>query len=224
MLQLSKKLLSLVFCFSAVQASHAGFGLETTRVIYSEKDRNQSVVAFNTDKNTSYLAQSWIENEKGDISPDFIATPPLLKLRPQQKNTIQLTKNITLSPEKETLYWLNVKFIAPTPVDAENVLKYSMTNRIKMIYRPTMVGKLSLEEEVKKVSWSIQNNQLILNNPSPFYINIAEISVNGHELKSKSYIAPNSTEKLAIGFSAMPQSKIAIKYINDYGTSVLLEP
>ena len=64
----------------------------------------------------------------------------------------------------------------------------------------------------------------MLNNPSPFYINIAEIKVNNKEVKSKSYIAPNSTEKLAIGFSATPQSKIEIKYINDYGTSILLEP
>lgn len=224
MLQLSKKLLCFSFIFGVLQSAHAGFGLETTRVIFAEKDRNQSVVAFNTDKNTSYLAQSWIQNEKGDLSPDFIATPPLLKLRPQQKNTIQLTKNAELNSEKETLYWLNVKFVAPISSDAENILKYSMTHKIKLIYRPTVLSKLSYEEEVKKLTSEIQSNQLILNNPTAFYINIAEIKINGKDVKSPSFVAPHSKATIAIGFSAQQQSKAEITYVDDYGKSILLEP
>lgn len=223
MLQLSKKLLCFTFLFGALQSAQAGFGLETTRVIFAEKDRNQSVVAFNTDKNVSYLAQSWIQNEQGKISPDFIATPPLLKLRPQQKNSIQLTKNVTLPSDKETLYWLNVKFVAPVSSEAENVLKYSMTHKIKLIYRPTTLSKVSFDQEVKKLTSEINNNQLTLNNPTAFYINIAEIKVNGKPISSPSYVAPNSIEKIALSFNAQPQSQTEITYVDDYGQSILLE-
>ncbi|MDQ8937077.1 molecular chaperone [Acinetobacter rudis] len=217
--------MGLTFFFTMTQGVYAGFGLETTRVIFSEKDRNQSVVAFNTDKNISYLAQSWIQNEQGKISPDFIATPPLLKLRPQQKNTIQLTKNVVLPADKESLYWLNVKFVAPiSNAENDNVLKYSMTHKIKLIYRPTLLSKIPFDQEVKKLTSEIQNNQVTLNNPTAFYINIAEIKVNGKEVKSPSFVAPYSKKTIDLGFAAQVQSKTEITYIDDYGKSILLQP
>lgn len=207
-----------------MQAVSAGTGLETTRVIFSEKDRNQSVVAFNTDKKSSYLAQSWIENEQGKLSPDFIPTPPILKLRPEQKNTIQITKNATLRSDQESLYWLNVKFIPPVNAEAENLLKFSMTHRIKLIYRPESLSKQVLEDEVQKLTWEVQNNQLILNNPTAFYINLSTIHVDGKEIKSASYVAPHSQYKVVLDTSGKQQSQIEISYINDYGKSILLKP
>lgn len=46
----------------------------------------------------------------------------------------------TLPSDKESLYWLNVKFVAPSSEDLEHVLRYSMTNKIKLIYRPTALS------------------------------------------------------------------------------------
>lgn len=220
---IKNNLLAILF-LSTTQSIYAGTGLETTRVIFSEKDRSQSVVAFNTDKKHSYLAQSWIENEQGKISPDFITTPPIIKLRAEQKNTIQITKNAVLKSDQESLYWLNVKFIPPIDADAENILKFSMTHRIKLIYRPNILSKQSLEDEVKKLTWEVQNNQLILNNPTAFYINLASIEVDGKEIKSSNYIAPHSQNKITLASIAKQQSQVGITYINDYGKSILLKP
>lgn len=224
MLASIKNHLLAILVLSTTQYTFAGTGLETTRVIFFEKDRNQSVVAFNTDKKTSYLAQSWIENEQGKLTPDFITTPPIVKLRAEQKNTIQITKNVVLPPEHETLYWMNVKFIPPVTADAENILKFSMTHRIKLIYRPDVLSKQSLEDEVKKLTWEIQNNQLILNNPTAFYINFAKIEVDHKDIKAPNYIAPYSQNKIALASTAKQQSQVDITYINDYGKSILLKP
>ncbi|HHN8366557.1 TPA: fimbrial biogenesis chaperone [Morganella morganii] len=71
-----------------VSESYAGFGLETTRVIYHEKNNSEGVVAFNTDKGRNYLLQSWVEDKAGNISPDFVSTPPLVKLRAEKKEYI----------------------------------------------------------------------------------------------------------------------------------------
>lgn len=221
---LKKTFLTLIFS-GVTQTVFAGSGLETTRVIFSEKDRSQSAVAFNTDKKSSYLAQSWIENEQGKISPDFIPTPPILKLRLEQKNTIQITKNAVLKPDQESLYWLNVKFIPPVAAgtEAENILKFSMTHRIKLIYRPESLSKQTLEQEAEKLTWKIQNNQLQLNNPTAFYINLAKVEADGKEIKSVSYVAPYSHSNIALDSSVKAQSKIDISYINDYGKTILLK-
>lgn len=216
----------LAFIFTTATVSQmvfAGTGLEATRIIYSEKDRSQSIVTFNTDKKTSFLAQSWIENEQGEISADFIATPPILKLRPEQKNTIQLTKNVVLKSDQESLYWLNVKFVPPVNSDDENILKFSMTHRIKLIYRPESLSKLPLEQEAEKLTWDVKNNQLQLNNPTGFYINLAKVEVNGEEIKAMSYIAPYSQNKISLSSGTKAHSKIEISYINDYGKSISLK-
>lgn len=225
MLRRLKKLFITCLFTTIAPAVFAGTGLETTRVIFNEKDRSQSVVAFNTDKKSSYLAQSWIENEQGVMSPDFIPTPPILKLRPEQKNTIQLSKNVVLKPDQESLYWLNVKFIPPVAggVEAENILKFSMTHRIKLIYRPESLSKQTLEQEVEKLTWKRQGNQLLLDNPTAFYIHIAKIEIDGKEIKSPSYVAPYSQGKVTLSPSSKETSKIDISYINDYGKSILLE-
>lgn len=219
-----KKTASILFIFSTfISSCYAGFGLETTRVIYHEKDNSEGVVAFNTDKNRNYLLQSWIEDEKGKITQNFAVTPPLLKLRAEQKNTIQLTKIAELPNDRESLYWLNVKFVAPSSEDLENVLRYSMTNRIKLIYRPTALTDDKLENSIKEVKWIQSESSLKVSNPTPFYINIAKLKVNAKEIDAPSYIEPFSDFNISLPKNNGKISNISLTYINDYGRGLEVE-
>lgn len=67
--------LGLGLLLSTVTSSFAGFGLETTRVIYNEQSNNEGFVAFNTDKDTNYLLQSWIEDLNGEVTQNFVIIP-----------------------------------------------------------------------------------------------------------------------------------------------------
>lgn len=218
-----KKLCCTAVFATAMQSLYAGFGLETTRVIYNEADKSQAVVAFNTDDKGSYLTQSWIEDQNDKASSDFVVMSPLLKIRPAQKNSIQIVKNATFNPAQESLYWLNVKFIAPSPKDAENVLKYSMTHKIKVIYRPAALAKVVLDNEVQKMTWQLQNGQFCLNNPTPYYIHIAKLEIDGHKIEAPSYVAPNGQFKTQFNASIQPNSKLQLDYINDYGRAVVVQ-
>lgn len=182
---------TLLLCFLASSTSYAGFGLETTRVIYHEKENSEGVVAFNTDKNRNYLLQSWVEDKNGKITQDFAVTPPLIKLKSEQKNTIQLTKIASLPSDQEALYWLNVKFVAPSSEELEDV--------------------------VNELTWSRSTAGVKVVNPTPFYINIAKIKINNREVEAPSYLEPRSETVINVSNLGASSNKVSLNYINDYG-------
>ncbi|MCT8264574.1 molecular chaperone [Proteus terrae] len=213
--------LGLGLLLSTVTSSFAGFGLETTRVIYNEQSNNEGFVAFNTDKDTNYLLQSWIEDLNGEVTQNFVITPPLLKLVAQQKNTLQVTKNITLPNDIESMYWINVKFVAPSNKNLENVLRYSMTNKIKLIYRPQLLSNINIEDEVKKLKWSLKNGNMVVTNNTPFFVNIGKIVLNNNEIQDNpGYLPPKSETIIKINKVQSSQNKIQLIYIDDFGKGV----
>ncbi|MEQ5169931.1 molecular chaperone [Proteus terrae] len=213
--------LGLGLLLSTVTSSFAGFGLETTRVIYNEQSNNEGFVAFNTDKDTNYLLQSWIEDLNGEVTQNFVITPPLLKLVAQQKNTLQVTKNITLPNDIESMYWINVKFVAPSNENLENVLRYSMTNKIKLIYRPQLLSNINIEDEVKKLKWSLKNGNMVVTNNTPFFVNIGKIVLNNNEIQDNpGYLPPKSETIIKINKVQSSQNKIQLIYIDDFGKGI----
>lgn len=196
---------------------HAGFGLEATRVIYEQGARSEPLVAFNTDNTRNYLLQSWVESSNGEASSDFVVTPPLVKLRANQKNTLQITQTAALPVDRESLYWLNVKFIPPADANAENSLNFSMTNRVKIIYRPVSLKDIDIDKEVEKLTISKNSHSLVINNPTASYINISKIMLNGNKLTSPSYISPKDKVEIKINQQSRSGDSVKLFYVNDLG-------
>ncbi|WP_368919283.1 fimbria/pilus periplasmic chaperone, partial [Providencia sp. 1709051003] len=63
---LFKKVLSVVLLSSVMSQAYAVLGLDRTRVIFNEADGGTSIVVENQDTASSFLAQTWIENQKGE--------------------------------------------------------------------------------------------------------------------------------------------------------------
>ena len=221
---LKNTLLGLGLIFSSITSCFAGFGLETTRVVYNETNNNEGFVAFNDDKNTNYLLQSWVEDLNGKLTQDFVITPPLIKLMAQQKNTLQVTKNTTLPNDIESMYWINVKFVAPSNENLENVLRYSLTNRIKLIYRPQSLKDVNIEKEIKELKWNAKNNSLVVSNNSPYFVNIGKLIIDGKEIeKIPSFLSPKSETAISVNKTLSGKEKIKLFYIDDFGKSLTME-
>lgn len=219
---LLKKLCCMAGFVMAMQSLYAGVGLENTRVIFNENDKNKGIVAFNTDEKVSYLAQSWIEDQQEKQSADFVVMTPLLKVRPQQKNTVQIMKNTDLNAHQESMYWLNVKFIAPNQKNADNTLKYAMTHRIKVIYRPAALSQVVMANEVSKLTWHMQEGQFSLKNPTPFFIHLAELKLAGQKIETPTYLAPYSEFKQKVNLPVQA-TVLQLSYISDYGRAMSVE-
>ncbi|MDA5308688.1 pilus assembly protein, partial [Escherichia coli] len=83
-----------------------------------------------------------------------------------------------------------------------------------LIIRPDSV-KGHPEDVAGSVVWQKTGNKLIGTNPTPFYINLSELSVGKKKVESRHYIAPYSTYEYDIPVST--SGNVYWKVITDYG-------
>ena len=195
--------------------SFAGFSVGATRVIYNGEMKETSVSLKNTEDSSVYLIRSWVSSDiKGEKVP-FIVTPPIFRIEPGQDNAVRITQTAsTLPQDRESLYWLNTLAIPPATKE-KNSLQFSVNTRIKTIYRPTGINKKDVVASAyQKIKFSRTVNSLLVNNPTPYYVNMTKININGKELKDGYMVAPKSSLKID---NAPAGNSIVWQAINDFG-------
>jgi len=211
-----KYLLASSFLFIA-SVAHAGITIGGTRVVYPENKKESSIGIENPD-NLDYLVQSWVETEdKAREKAPFLITPPLFRLDAKQDNVLRIIRTGgNLPGDRESLFWLNIKSI-PSSARNENTntLQIAIKTRIKLLYRPASItGKP--EDVTTQLSWHAQGNQLIAENPTPFYMNFQEIKLDGKKVDKATYAAPKSETHFTTTGNITAHS-VSWKIINDYG-------
>lgn len=208
---------SCVFFILHTLPAYAGVVIGGTRLIYDGSKKEASLTVSNPD-NTPYLIQSWVDPEvKGGKSP-FLITPPLFRLDANSDNMLRvIMTGKGLPQDKESLFWMNIKAIPSTKKEgSQNTLQLAINTRMKLIYRPESLNKTS-EWATKKLQWQVKGRQLLVNNPTPYYMNFNEVSVNGVDIKDASFVAPNAQAKFNIEDKVDSSGEIVWKLINDYG-------
>nr|WP_229655759.1 molecular chaperone [Pantoea sp. 201603H] len=210
----------LLLCCHSVNAG--GVSLGATRLIYPI-DKNQATLKiYNSDKDSNYLVQSWVTDENDKKVSDFIITPPLFVIQANTDSLLNVVytgdKN-KLYKNKEKLYYLNTKVI-PSLTEEEkkidNALLISTTTKIKLFTRPTNIDGDSYTS-YEKLRCSYENNNLKIKNPTPFYMNLSSLSINGKEVLPAATIAPMTDFML----NTSDKSKsLKFNFINDYGVQI----
>ena len=215
-----KNLSALLLLFTSVSAI-AAINIDRTRVIFSGKDKSVTLVINNQSKNLPYLAQSWIEDSQGNkVSEPFTVLPPMQRVEPGAKNQIKLISTDTvksLPQDRESIYYLNVREIPPTP-DKENVVQIAIQSRLKVFYRPVTILNDSDKIWAKELKINRQGQSLILDNPTPYFITLGYLSDNekGNFPKFESaMIPPFAKENVTIPAKAF--TKLYLGYMDDYG-------
>ncbi|MCX9039279.1 molecular chaperone [Citrobacter portucalensis] len=192
---------SLTLCLLLLSTMpQAGIVMGGTRIIFEEKKSETSLSITNDDSDTPYLVQSWVENySTTDTSqPPFIVTPPLFRLDPEQKNAIRINfTGANLPSDRESVYWLNVKNIAPTQKDGTNKLQINIKSKFKIFYRPTNLQGIA-ENAWQHLLFTRSGNDLVAHNPTPYFVSFFSLSIDGQELDSPGMIAPFSDKTWAV--------------------------
>ena len=84
--------LAISLCSSAAYAG--GVGLGATRMVYSSTTNQSMLQVRNTHPDATFLIQSWMENEKGQKTNDFVITPPLFVMKPASESAVKPCQRI----------------------------------------------------------------------------------------------------------------------------------
>ncbi|EGT5658139.1 fimbria/pilus periplasmic chaperone [Citrobacter braakii] len=201
-----------------MSSAQAGIIVGGTRIIYKGDKKETSISVKNPDK-TSYLIQSWSDTgEKNGDKTQFMITPPLFRLGPEQENTLRIIRaGGNLPEDRESLYWMNIKSIPATEKnDSANTLQIAVKTRIKLIYRPQSLTEQP-EKYTDKLTWQRSGNSVTVTNPTPYYMNFSSVKVGGSTVKDASYVAPMSRATFTLPAGA--SGDISWVIINDFGSA-----
>ena len=216
-MRIKSLLLTSFLFFIGLQSASAGMIVGGNPVIYPGGKNEVSISVKNPDKSADYLIQSWLDNEDKNNSAKvpFVVTPPLFRLDRESDNILRIANaGAKLPADRETLYWLSVRSIGATPKEqTSNTLQLVLRTRIKFIYRPSSLSNSDAMNAYKSLTFTRQDNELVVKNPTPFYVTLATLKVGGKDIKEPGMVAPRSELRI----KAAGSGAIEWQAINDYG-------
>lgn len=188
------KNIPLFLCaFFSINISYAGILASSTRVVYSQTDTEKSLMLVNTNE-YPVLTQVWIDNGQMDSefqNTPFAVLPGVFKLSPRETKGIRIIYNgMPLASDRESLYWLNLYEIPAIKKDnlAQEYLNLAMNTQMKIFYRPKNLPSFTLNELQKKIQYELISSdhkvELKLKNPTPYYLNFANIKISNAQFNS----------------------------------------
>ncbi|MDM2797554.1 MULTISPECIES: molecular chaperone [Citrobacter] len=215
---------------TGINIAHAGVVIGGTRIIYPASQSEVQVTLKNKDNDKRYLVQSWVSNIDDSKAP-FVITPPIYKLDENRQTLLHVvyTGNKTALPQdRESLFMANVKSVSAIPEELRdnNTLQFAIKTKLKLFYRPA-----SLKESEAKTAWqslqfSRSQNQLVVKNPTPFYVTFGQLTVAGKAIKSTvdqhspsaltMMVAPFAEQRFPLSSGA--KGDVAWTAINDFGS------
>ena len=129
-------------------SSHASVTPDRTRLVFNESDKSISVTLRNNDPTLPYLAQSWIEDAKGNkISSPLAVLPPVQRIDAMMNGQVKvqgLPDINKLPADRESVFYFNVREIPPKS-NKPNTLQIALQTRIKLFWRPKALENTSMK-------------------------------------------------------------------------------
>ncbi|EBL9225016.1 molecular chaperone [Salmonella enterica] len=186
-------LILLFIPFLSLADNQGGISLGATRVIFPSNAKSVSLSVNNSDRDLILLLRSWVSQYHTDnkaVVP-FIITPPLYRL--DGDSSIQLRINATqsekLTQDRESVFMVNVMAIPPESENSGNAtggsIHFAVNNRIKLFYRPSLLNNRQKINNAYRTLSVIKGAGFVsVKNPSPYYITLGRISINGKAFRS----------------------------------------
>lgn len=212
----------LFFMWCLAFPTQAVVNLSATRVVFDKGAASASITLVNS-ADYPVMVQAWIDDGDPQGTPQtasspLVVLPPIFRLAPLEQRTIRLlTSGKGLPKDRESLFWLNVYEIPPNQpaVDSEKLL-LAFRTQLKVLWRPEGIDKLR-EDTGNKLRFSRSGDSLIVANPTPWNITLAELKM-GSQAVSGITLKPFSQQVLfTINKIDLQDGGIKFAIINDEG-------
>ncbi|WMT12464.1 fimbrial biogenesis chaperone [Serratia fonticola] len=205
MMRLSLFIAALAGAMPCFAASEPGSGLAISqfRIVYPAAEKKGITWSLTNNSDRPYLMQSWIRPmdlttglpvaEEGNKAPaaaiPLLVTPPLTRVEPGDPLTLRIRlTEMSLPQDRESVFYLSVKGIPSTPDKASQTggqLVVAVVNNMKLFYRPEGMPKGGVANASRQLRFSLQGDALVVDNPTPFYINFSQLTVGGKPLSTE---------------------------------------
>lgn len=216
--------LGLLVCLVARSAG-ADIVLDRTRLIYLASERDVSITLTNQ-ADSPRLVQAWIDAGDAQVLPEdsdvpFTVTPPILRIDPGKGHALRIAVQPPQALATETLYWLNVLSIRPSPAEQTgNTLQWAFRTRIKVFLRSVQRP----DGDQPSLRWRVKAARLEVHNPSAYHVTLSRVTlrVDGREYRSDTppMIAPYATLTVPLNDSRMTptgQATVGFSLLDDHG-------
>lgn len=175
----------------AYNVAQAGILPASSRVIYTEQSKEQSLLLANTN-DYPVVVQTWVDDGSGNLNlakAPFVVLPAIFKMNPKGIQAIRIVQNGDAMPaDRESVYWLNLYEIAgKTPEQSQPVtenqarLDLAMNTQLKIFYRPVNLAKMNIEQITAQLRFSLQQYAeqwfLLCHNPTPYQLSFTGLKV-----------------------------------------------
>lgn len=201
---------------------HAGVVVGGTRFVFPAERESMPISLTNTSQ------EAWLINTKinqparwpgvkaHSAAVPILAAPPLLLLQPGATGTLRLLKitSDSLPKDRETLFELTIASVPSGKVENQSV-KVAMRSVFKLFWRPEGLPGDPLEA-YQQLRWTRNSQGIQLTNPTPYYINLIQMSVNGKAFSNAGVVPPKSQRQTS-WCQVIAPCHVAWRAINDYG-------
>lgn len=192
-----------------------GVALGATRIIYEVGANQVSLPIRNSSKENTFLIQSWVADNGGKKSADFVVTPPLFTLKSASENALRVIYVGENAPvDREQLYLFSSKAIPAVDKKtlSKNSLQIAVQSEIKLFLRPKGLP-MKPHEAPAALRCQLQGDALVVSNPSPYYVTLIAPVIGGKKI-SGGMVDPKGTLTLP---AKGARGEITLQTVNDYG-------
>ncbi|RAU36569.1 molecular chaperone [Enterobacter sp. RIT418] len=190
----------VTFCLLVLYSAwaQAGIVIGGTRFVFHGSEDTLSLHVRNT-SSLPYLIQTKImpsEAQPMESDSAFMPTPPLFVLNAGRENAVRIV-NISerLPQDRESLFWLVIAGIpAASKSGNTNTVQFAVRNRMKLFYRPAGLSDAAAKKAPSRLQWARSGAAVQINNPTPYYVTLVNVTVNGHSIEDATMLAPFATE------------------------------
>ncbi|UNM96026.1 molecular chaperone [Ignatzschineria rhizosphaerae] len=209
----------IIAIFLLINIVNAQVSVDRSRAILQGTTKSQSIKLTN-EGSLPYLAQAWVENEKGQkISTPIAALPILQRINPKQSKQVRLSvignAAAELPTDRESMLFLTVLGVPSTNNADVNSIGVALQTKIKLFYRPDGLTPYENNGWAKELTMNKSGNSMTINNPTAYHVVIYRFSnANSRKIIERDIVLkPFSSESVNVSLS----NKFAILTINDFG-------